>query len=402
MENMVKSESIVDNKLYIRHNAIGFHKRNYDFQYDSFIKGHLANQLLLYDKIIIPTRDFGIIPVLIKWMSLKLFIKAIDSNTFYFLRVKDAVGYFGGDGDGIITFTAGRGKSKTWSWPQDAMFGENNIAIEQQLRNFCPDISKQERESIIKNIISKSKTLRNIDKAYEKYITDETYEDVKGDSELSQYIFHKSGKEINNDDFRRLEGIEKNQIRILHQKKNRDPIDLLLQIAEINMILYFSTLFEGADLFVPDGAETLLKNKILRLGIKDNYLDNFIVLLELKNIPNIGKAVQSGDFSLFDIWKIREKKHSKNFRKWLRKASKQDEKNIVKLYIESLENTPLIQSLPVKVLKFASVAISSLICPLLGLTLGIGDSFFAEQWLKGYSPKLFLDELLKIKIDNRE
>ena len=132
-----------------------------------------------------------------------------------------------------------------------------------------------------------------------------------------------------------------------------------------------------------------------------NYLDNFIALLELKNIPNIGKAVQSGDFSLFDIWKIREKKHSKNFRKWLRKASKRDEKNIVKLYIESLEKTPLIQSLPVKVLKFASVAISSLICPPLGLTLGMCDSFFAEQWLKGYSPKLFLDELQKIKIDNK-
>lgn len=401
MENMVKSESIIDNKLYIRHNATGFYKRNYDFQYNSFIKGHLANQLLLYDKIVIPTRDFGIIPVLIKWMGLKLFNNAIDSNTFYFLRVKDVVGYFGGDGDGIITFIAERGKSKTWSWPQDAMFGENNIAIEQQLRNFCPDISKQERESIIKNIISKSKTLRNINNVYEKYITDETYEDVKGDSELSQYIFHKSGNEINNNDFRKLEGIEKNQIRILHQEKIKDPIDLLLQIAEINMILYFSTLIEDADLFVPDGAEALLKNKILRLGIKDNYLDNFITLLELKNIPNIGKAVQSGQFTLFDIWKIREKKHSKIFRKWLRKASKQEEKNIVKLYIASLENKSLIQSLPLKAVRFAITATVGLLNLPLGLTLGIGDSFFVEQWLKGYSPKLFLDELQKIKIDNR-
>lgn len=402
MENMMKSDSIVDNKLYIRHNFDGFYERNFNFQNNSFIKGHLANQLLLYDEIVIPTRDFGIIPILIKWMGLELFNEAINSNAFYFIRIKDVVGYFGADNDGIITFTAKRGKSKTWSWSQDAMFGENNIAIELQLRNFCPDISNKERESIIKNIISKSKTLRNIDNAYEKYITNETYEDVKGDSELSQYIFHKSAKEINNDDFRKLGGIEENQIRILRQGKNRDPIDLLLQIAEINMILYFSTLFEDADLFVPDGAEALLKNKILRLGIKDNYLDNFIALLELKNIPNIGKAVQSGDFLLFDIWKIRGKEHSINFRKWLKNASKQDEKNIVKLYIESLENIPLIQALPLKVLRFAVLTICSAISIPLGLTLGIGDSFFAEQWLKGYSPKLFIDELQKIKINKKE
>jgi len=272
MENMVKSESIVDNKLYIRHNAIGFYKRNYDFQYNSFIKGHLANQLLLYDKIVIPTRDFGIIPVLIKWMGLHLFNQAIDSNTFYFLRVKDVVGYFGGDGDGIITFIAQRGKSKTWSWPQDAMFGENNIAIEQQLRNFCPDISKQERELIIKNIINKSKTLRNINNVYKRYIIDETYGDIKGDNKFSQYIFQKNGKDIKNEDFTKLDGIQKNQIRILHQDKIRGPIDLLLQVAEINMILYLSTLIEGADLFIPDGAEALLKNKIVRLGIDSNYL----------------------------------------------------------------------------------------------------------------------------------
>lgn len=402
MENMMKSESIVDNRLYIRHTDVGFYKRNYDFQYNSFVKGHLANQLLLYDKIAIPTRDFGIIPVLIKWMGLNLFNEAIDSNTFYFLRVKDVVGYFGGDGDGIITFIAQRGKAKTWSWPQDAMFGENNIAIEQQLRNFCPDISKQERESIIKNIISKSKTLRNINNVYTKYIIDETYEDIKGDNKFSQYVFQKNGKDINNEDFRKLEGIQKNQIRILHQEKIKDPIDLLLQIAEINMILYFSTFIEGTDLFVPDGVEVLLKNKILRLGIEDNYLDNFIALLELKNIPNIGKAVQSGDFTLFDIWKIREKKQSKNFREWLRKASKQDEKNIVKLYIASLEDKSLIQSLPLKVLRFAITAIAGLLNLPLGLTFGIGDSFFAEQWLKGYSPKLFLDELQKIKIDNKK
>jgi hypothetical protein len=396
----MKSEFIIDNNLYIRHDNIitGFYKNNYDFQNNFFIKGHLATQLLLYDKIVIPTKDFGIIPVLIKWLGLESFNEALNSDTFYFIRIKDWLMYEGVKGLLIIP---GIGGPKD-SWFQEAMFAENNISIEQQLVNFCPDILKKQREQIIDKIIAKTKTLDSVDNTYKKNITNETYKDIMGDNNLSQFIFHKNGNEINKDDFNELKGIKEDHVKILHHDKIRDPLDLLLQVADINMILYFSSLFKDSDLLVPEGAEILLKNKIIRLGIKENYLNNFINFLELENIPNIGKVVQKGEFSLYDIWKIREKKHSRNFRKWLKNASKKDEKSITKLYIASLESIPFIQSLPAKILRFGIVLSSSIINPFLGSTLGICDSFFVGQWLKGYSPKLFLDELRKIKISNKK
>ena len=81
---------------------------------------------------------------------------------------------------------------------------------------------------------------------------------------------------------------------------------------------------------------------------------------------------------------------------------KQEEKDLVRLYIASLENKSLIQSLPLKVLRFAVTAIANLLCPALGQTIGVSDSFFTEQWLKDYSPKLFLDELQKIEIESKK
>jgi len=61
----------------------------------------------------------------------------------------------------------------------------------------------------------------------------------------------------------------------------------------------------------------------------------------------------------------------------------------------------LIQSLLLKALRFSVTAIANLLCPALGLTIGVSDSFFTEQWLKGYSPKLF-HELQKIKIESKK
>lgn len=46
------------------------------------------------------------------------------------------------------------------------------------------------------------------------------------------------------------------------------------------------------------------------------------ILLELKNIPDLGKAVQNGELSLLDIYKIRETKNSIKFRNWLKKSDK--------------------------------------------------------------------------------
>ena len=55
-------------------------------------------------------------------------------------------------------------------------------------------------------------------------------------------------------------------------------------------------------------------------------------------------------------------------------------------------------TLPTRVIRFAITTTSGILNPVLGATTSILDSFFVDKWLKGFSPKLFLDELQELKI----
>jgi len=397
----MQSDSIIDSKLFVRLDLDISLKANSLFQIDPNNRAHLASQLLLYDKITIPTKDFGILPILINWLGTKTFIEALESDTFSFLHRKALLGYRG-SGSGISEITVLDSEAKKISWWQDAMFGEMDVAVEQQLKNMCPFIPRQERGRIVRDIISKSREVGYDKNFFMKNIVHETYTDIMKNTSLSLLLFvmQDSKQEANKIDLRRLEGVGPNQVRFLGLHGIKDAIDLVLRIAEINMEIYVSTLSDNADLFTSEGAELLLKDKLIRAGVGSNYLDGFVSLLELNNIPDIGKAIADDNISLLDIWKLRKKRTSKDFRKWLRKATNKDARNIERLYVASLENKALIDSLPLRAIRFATTSIASAVSPAIGLPFGIVDSFFVNKWLSGYSPKLFLDELSKIRIEN--
>jgi hypothetical protein len=396
----MESDSIIDSRLFVRLDLDVSLKANSLFQTNPNNRAHLASQLLLYDKIIIPTKDFGIVPILINWLGLRTFIKALESDTFSFLHRKSLIGY-AGNGTGISEIIISGSEANKMSWWQDAMFGEIDVAVEQQLRNMCPFISRQERARVVEEIISKSRDVDYDNDFFIRNVRHETYIDIMKNTSLSLLLFVVQGSkhESNKIDLRRLKGVGPNQIRVLGLEGIKDPVDLVLRIAEINTEIYMSTLSNDADLFTSDGAELLLKDKLIRAGVGSNYLDGFLSLLELNNIPDIGKAITNDSIALLDIWKLRERRISRNFRKWLRKATNKDARDIEKLYVESLGNKALTDSLPLRAIRFAMTSIASAESPAMGLAFGVVDSFFVNKWLSGYSPKVFLDELSRIRIE---
>ena len=396
----MESDSIIDSRLFVRLDLDISLKASSLFQTNPNNTAHLASQLLLYDKIIIPTKDFGIVPILINWLGLRTFMEALESDTFSFLHRKSLIGYMG-NGVGISEFIVSGSKAKKMSWWQDAMFGGVDVAVEQQLRNMCPFIPRQERGRIVEEVISKSRSVEFDRDFFMKNIVHESYTDIMKNISLSQLVFvmQDSKQESTKLNLRRLEGVGPNQMRVLGLEGIKDPVDLVLRIAEINMEIYMSTLSDGADLFTSDGAEVLLRDKLARAGVGSNYLDGFLSLLELNNIPDIRKAITNDTIALLDIWKLRQKRISRNFRKWLRKATNKDARDIEKLYVESLGSKALIDELPLRAIRFAITNIASGESPAMGLALGVVDSFFVNKWLSGYSPKLFLDELSRIKIE---
>lgn len=395
---MMTSKSIVDNRLFVRLDLDHSLRANSFFQTNAVNRAHLASQILLYDTVIIPTVDFGIIPTLINWFGVKDFENAIESSTIKFIRRKGILGY-AGNGNGISTFLIRPGENMTFKWWQEAVFGddsEKSIAI--QLKQMCPFISKKQRQKLIELVVSHSTVLDYDNEFFMKNIVHESYTDIMNDKSLSNFVSSKSKERAIKLNW--LENVGPDKMRVLGQEGLiDDAVDLVLRVAEVNMEIVMATSVGNADIFTSDGAEKILVNKLSRSEVDKSLLANFISLLELINIPDIRQAIISDDINLSEIWSIREKRISSKFRKWLREANPQDNRDLEKAYVQVLGKSSLAESLPVRSIRFAVTTIAG-VNPIAGFVAGFIDNFFVDKWLSGYSPKLFLDELSNLYAKN--
>ncbi len=192
----------------------------------------------------------------------------------------------------------------------------------------------------------------------------------------------------------RLPGVNANQLVIPIEGDAQTPVQLVLKVAEVNLQIVMAEYSGGTDLHVSEGAEKLLEHKILRSGVAKR--EGFARMLELKRIPDIRAAVEAGALSLPNIWKVRQHRSSKLFRRWLAKEEVDTANDLVRLYIESMEETSLSESLPARILRFALTTDIGLVSTVAGVAAGIVDSFFVNHFLKGYRPKLMFDSLGKL------
>jgi hypothetical protein len=390
------SESILDNKLFVRLDLDHSLRANSFFQTNVSNRAHLVSQLLLYETIVIPTNDFGIVPTLINWFGLNNFEEALDAAAIKFVRRKGILGYVG-NGNGISAFTIYPGEGRTFEWWQEAIFGENVASsIELQLQQMCPFISRKRRQILVEKVNSLSTELTYENDFFMKNIVHESYTDIMNNKKLSQFVLASESNKGNKADLTRLSGIESNQARVLAQEGLiKDPVDLVLRIAEINMEIIMATAVGNVDIFTSEGAEEILAGKLSRNKIDKPLLESFTSLLELNNIPDIRQAVISDDIDLPTVWSLRQKKIASQFREWLRDADPQNSRELEKAYVQILGKTTLADSLPLRTIRFAITTITG-INPPTGFVVGAIDNFFVDRWLSGYSPKLLLDELSKL------
>ena len=390
------SEAIVDNKLLIRLDLDHSLRANSFFQTNLANRAHLISQLLLYETIIVPTHDFGIVPILINWFGLKYFEEILNKAVIKFVQRKGILGYVG-NGNGISTFTIQPGVDKKFKWWQEATFGENNsTSIELQLKHMCPFIEGKQRQKLVEKVQSLSAKLTYDNDFFMKNIVHESYTDIMQNEKLSRFIFASERNKSNRVDLTRLPGVNPNQMRVLAQEGLiKNPVDLVLRIAEINMEIKTATEVGNVDIFTSEGAEEILVGKLSRHKIDKALVESFASLLELNNIPDIRQAVMSNSIDLSAIWSLRQNNMASEFRKWLREANPQDGFDLAKAYVQVLGKTTLADSLPLRTLRFAITSVAGL-NPVAGVVVSAFDNFFVDKWLSGYSPKLFLDELSKL------
>lgn len=392
------SDTIVDNRLSVPIDLGSAVLANSTFLSTPANRGHLANQLLLYDRIAIPTKDFGMLPILASWLGYKCLAKAIDSNTLHFLHKPTMLGY-AGNGVGLAGFTIKPSPEKAFQWWQEAVFGDASKAAELQLTHMCPSIGRAERSCFLSGIARATTEVSMSGLTFDTKIERETYTDILNSEELKRLISELSGNPSTLD-LKRVPGVKADGMKVSHNDSIRDPPDMILRIAETNLSLLMANQIGGCDVYAPDGADRLLISKLARSGFSPSSLEKFASLLELANVRDPGVAVASAEITLEDIWKLRERTASRKFRQWLRRATPGDARDLEKMYVDSLGKRRFADGLPAKALRFTVTAAAGVVNPVFGVAAGAVDSFFVDLWLKGYTPKLFLDELVSIYPDN--
>jgi hypothetical protein len=393
------SDTIVDNRLSVHLDLGSSPDINARFLADPSNRAHLANQALLYDRIAIPTKDYGIVPTLISWLGLKPFWKALNSNSFYFLHKPSFLGY-AGNGNGIAAFTIKPSPERPFLWWQEAIFTDTPKAVELQLKYMCSSFSQGERSKLVSAIVNHSSDVDLSGDIFDRKIVAETYADILNSEELRTFISALGGNRPIID-LKRIPGIDPNQLKVSNYGLIQDPTDIVLRVAEFNLAAVMATQLGNCDLYAPTGADLLLASKLARSGINTSTLEKFINLLDLNNVPDPGVAVAAGNITLDEIWKLRESSASVKFRAWLKAAQPENARELEKMYVTSLGQKGFHEALPGKVIRFAITTAAGMLNPIVGTGIGMVDSFFVVRWLQGSTPQLFLDQLSNIYPENR-
>jgi hypothetical protein len=385
--------SILNSRIYPRIGLDNASTINKYFEINNQYRGNLAEQLLLYDKIVFPTNDFGILSMLNNWLGYNVLIEALENDIFSFVRSKGIMIYFN-RGQGINFIIAKESPQKEFLWWQHAMFGDFEKAIELQLTH-STTLKPNEIKKIIPLVIQKSKELTFDSGYYKSDFAKETYKDIQESPTFIKYFFdyYKRNDKDEKIDLLNLPGLNADQGRVSAIAPIKDPIDLLLRLAETNLEISISSFMGGIDIFTSEGANQLLSTKFKRLGYTSKQIDGFITLLDLNNIPDIEIAISKNVLSFEDIWKFRNTNDSKQFRSWLRKISLDDLRELERMYVSCITKKNVIDKIPSKVLRFCITTAIGFINPLLGLATSALDTFGINKLNKEYNPKLFFDKL---------
>jgi hypothetical protein len=395
----MRPDAIVDWKLYVKHNVAHADVENAAFFANGANRGHFGSQLLIYEHIVIPTNDFAVVPGLIGWMGIEAFEEALDSEAISFQRRLGLLGY-AGNGAGILLMGIMDTPQKPFEqWFRRTQFGDPAEAIELHLKHGLPGLGKEDTGRLISKVLAHSTTPDlNANNVFDKDIANESYIDIRDTPELkTNFIKLLVATGANQSEAvagNRLPGIAPNQFHIAVEGEAKTPIQLVLKAAEVNMEIVLADFAGGTDLHVAEGTERLLHHKILRSSTGRG--DGISRLLEINGIPDIRTAVASQSIAPSEIWSIRQERASKGFRKWLAKGDVHSSDDLERLYMESLEKVSLVDSLPVRSLRFIVPTVLGFFHPIAGVAVGATDSFLVSRLLGGYRPKLMFDRLGKL------
>jgi hypothetical protein len=367
---------ILSGRLSALFNLDGGHLQRY-LDRGNYIKETLCEELLLNDKLAIPTQDYLTACGLALILGEQALITLLEQEKITFVRLRGAFGYVRGTGpDGaLVTF-----EDPNRRRPQDS---DIESSVDAGLRVISTRLQEAPK---LRDLLIRNSIPMELSQVVDS-IKHDAYNDLRGTS------LWKADFEMANKDLLALP-VEQMQVRVIGPgaKPGIDPVDALLSLARYNIELHLSRVLSCNTTSSGSPLGDLLEIKARRITRTDVASANLWSLLEVNGIPDLGKLDFVGTPFFQDFLRVCSSRQADRFRTWFHENKDLHEREILREYIGLLRTLPWIQRLPSKILRFA-VTTGFGFVPVLGQAVSFLDTFVIERMLKGHSPRFFMDEL---------
>lgn len=373
---------------------------------NNWIAAYVLENLLFYDKVIIPTSDFSIIVPLLHWFGPPLFKDLLAAESISFVHTTGGLAY-SGNGAGLMMFEIHPSKEKEEKEPWWVKVHRciPKEAVTLQINNRLTGLN----ESVIENL-AKLVELTTVETAlpqFQEKVANETYRDIQGSPVLNQYLFNKN-PQIYKMELNRLPGIEPNQMRVFYSLPRPavagDSIDTTLRIAMLNLEAYMSEEAGARDMVTDRSYNLLINAKVQRYTGGRLAQQSFDQLMKIEGIPDLVSMIMSGGISLPDLWNYRNTNVATEFRQWFEQIGPTNPNILVTEYVKSLKSGNFLSNTKVKIIRFiipqivgaALIPVTPGISFIASMGISAVDCFLLDKIRLGFKPRYFIDELRNI------
>jgi hypothetical protein len=351
----------------------------------------LANYLLLYDQIIIPTGNFQLIAVLRLMLGDAVFDELIHTKVIVFARFDQWFGY-AGNGAGLVFFQIKENPNLPERRPDLGIgfYGPLDEAIETAIRNTNPP-SSEKRRSELTNLLLENVITLSVDQMA-KELKEESYRDIQNSPYLRDFLaLRNAGRSLDN-----LLGPGPAQLSIFNPHYLPTPTDVpeiraVLRVAFENFLLRVGGQTQVGEITGDDTTLSILKAKGQRLGFAAEGVEAFTQIQNVNGVPDIGVAFGAKALSPAQLIELRHSTHAQALRDWFAAGSPIDSsEDIMRRYVDSLGKPSWLESVPMKLLRFAVTTSAGVLGPVAGAAVSLVDAFLLSKWFPGRSPRLFL------------
>lgn len=350
----------------------------------------VADYLLLYDQIVIPTGNLQILSVLRMMLGDSVVEELLKSRGIVLTRFDQWFGYIGTGGVGFFRVHDDPDVKRLWPNIATSHFQPLDEAIDSVLTAMNPPTSQADRTKL-KNLLLDSVVLLPTETILNG-VKEEAYRDIRESPYLQALLsIRNAGRSIDN-----LLGASPDKVVVYNphvpaDKGHSPEVRAVLQVVFENFLLSLGGHSQVTDLTGDAASLSVLQAKGQRIGFAPQGRKAFAQLQKVSGVPDLGTAFAAKQLAPAQVLDLRTSKHAQALRDWLAEGPyTRDAEETVRRYVESIGAPSLIDSLPSKLIRFATTTGWGALEPLSGAAAAAADTFLLSKWFPGKSPRLFM------------